>query len=313
MGNSASFTSPASITTLSSGPSVKQNIFNELDEIGLLLGQPRILGEKNATYKQRLAKVFSERASSTYRGLINGVTRGLGLSMFDAIEIEPVEVGGEFVATNPGVIISEAYVYLYEDIGAGEEGLDIRIDRYEKTGNAFNLSDLIERINESDYFTASLSSGTDGYTRSMTIVNQKSHVQIPSETIHSSTKFQFENQNLVIGTVFFSDRIRFLTEVAADTNVIRSGQYHIDYKKGVVTVFDIPAPNTTVRYEYLRIPMVCKASPVIIHNMQSPDFKVKMFEQVVADDGSEVNGLATALGADLVNELLSVFPVAWGE
>lgn len=313
MGNSASFTSPASITTLSSGPSVKQNIFNELDEIGLLLGQPRILGERNADYKLRLSKVFSERASSTYRGLINGITRGLGLSMFDAIEITPVESGGEFVATNPGVIISEAYVYLYEDIDAGVDGLDIQIDRYEKTGTAFHLGDLIDRINESVYFTATLCDGANEFSRSMTIVNQKSHIQVPSETIHSSTKFQLENGNIIIGTLFFSDRIRFLTEVENDTDVIRSGQYHVNYKNGIVTVFDVPSPNTTVRYEYLRIPMICKASPVILHNMQSPDFKVKMFEQVTADDGTEVNGLATALGADLINELLSVYPVYWGE
>jgi len=63
------------------------NIWNCFDEFGLLLGLPRILGEKNADYKERLLDVYTNPANSTYSGLINGISRELGLSTGD-ISIE---------------------------------------------------------------------------------------------------------------------------------------------------------------------------------------------------------------------------------
>jgi hypothetical protein len=295
------------------GPTIKQNVFNELDELGLLISQPRLAGERNAAYKQRLASVFADRANSTYRGLINGITRGLGLSLYDSIEIAPIEVLDVYVATNPGIIINESFVYLYDDIQDPVNGLDRKIDRFDKLGTAVFVTDLVDRINESTFFTATILSGVDSYSRSMTLLNQKSHVQITTELVPSSNRFPLENQNIINGTLFFSDRVRFEVEVLTEIAVNAPGKYFIDYRKGIVQVFDPAAPNTTVRYEYLQIPMTCKASPVIIYNMQDQDFKVKMFEQILADDGSFVNGLSTPLGADLINELLSVFPGYWGE
>lgn len=313
MPTSATFTSPATVTTVSAGPTIKQSVFNELDEIGLLVGQPRLVGERNAAYKQRIARVFSERANSTYQGLINSITRGLGLSLYDAIEITAIESGGLFVATNPAVVISEAFVYLYEDVQDPVGGLDRKIDRFDKLGTASTITDLVDRINESPYFSATILTGVDPYSRSMTILNQKSHVQVTSELVPSSNRFSLENKNIINGTLFFSDRVRFEAEVASEGLVNAPGKYFVDYKKGIVQVFDAAVPNTTARYEYLQVPMTCKASPVIIHDMQSQDFKVKMFQQILADDGSFVHGLSTPLGADLINELLSVFPGYWGE
>jgi len=53
------------------------------------------------------------------------------------------------------------------------------------------------------------------------------------------------------------------------------------------------------------------ASPVIIHNLQSSDFKEKMFEQILLNDGTYTNGAVTALGADLVSELMSIFGLTY--
>jgi hypothetical protein len=310
MGNTASFTTP-SITTTFSGPAQPQSVFNELDELGLLLGQLRLPTERNPAYKQRLFRVFSQRANSTYQGLINGITRNLGLSLFDAISITPTETGGVFNATNPGIVINEAFVYLYSDVGTG--ALDLKIDRFDKTGSAFMIGDLVSSINASTFFTAAVLPGTNQYAPAMQILNQKSHFIITSETIPGSQRFQLGNTNIVKGTLFFSDRTIFRQEVSLEGSVTSSGLYWIDYKKGIVVTFSTASPNTSVRYEYIKSPMICRASPVIIHSIQDPDFKVKMFEQVLADDGTLIDGLVTPLGADLVNELISVFPGYWGE
>lgn len=55
------------------------SVWNCFDEFGLLLGLPRIPGEKNADYKARLLDVYTNPASSTYAGLINGISRELGV------------------------------------------------------------------------------------------------------------------------------------------------------------------------------------------------------------------------------------------
>jgi hypothetical protein len=56
------------------------NVWNCFDEFGLLLGLPRIPGEKNRAYKARLLDVYVHPANSTYQGLINGISRELGIS-----------------------------------------------------------------------------------------------------------------------------------------------------------------------------------------------------------------------------------------
>lgn len=310
MGNTATFTSPL-VSGSSSGVALPKNIFNEYDEMGLVAGEARLIGEKNASYKKRLFRVFSERANSTYRGLVNGITRGLGFEFYKAIQINFDETGGAFDAPNPAVVINEAFVYLYSDVDAGT--IDKKIDRFDKTGTAWNLTNLVAEINASTYFTASVSSGADAYSQSMCILNQKSHTQIVDEVVPESKNFSLENKNVIKGSLFFSDRVRFATEVLSEGAVNASGKYFVDYKKGVVFTFGGSVPGTRARYEYVQAPMTCIASPVIIHNMQDQDFKVKMFEQVLADDNTFVNGLPTPLGADLINELLTVFPGYWGK
>jgi hypothetical protein len=38
-----------------------------------------------------------------------------------------------------------------------------------------------------------------------------------------------------------------------------------------------------------------------------------MFEQELDDDGTYSNSVPTLLGADIINELLSVFSTSWGK
>lgn len=69
----------AEIYLIVSTPDV-YNIWNCFDEFGLLLGLPRIPGEKNRAYKARLLDVYTNPANSTYSGLINGISRELGIA-----------------------------------------------------------------------------------------------------------------------------------------------------------------------------------------------------------------------------------------
>jgi hypothetical protein len=60
-------------------PLLIHHVWNFFDEFGLLLDTPRLYGEKNAPYKERILDVFRRPAGSHYQGLINGIARELGL------------------------------------------------------------------------------------------------------------------------------------------------------------------------------------------------------------------------------------------
>jgi hypothetical protein len=62
---------------------VLQPVWNVFDEHGLLLDLERIPAEDNVEYQDRILDVYKHRAGPRYRGLVNGITRELGLSAVD--------------------------------------------------------------------------------------------------------------------------------------------------------------------------------------------------------------------------------------
>lgn len=59
------------------------HIWNPFDEFGMLLGIYRLHGERNAQFKERILDVFRKPANATKTGLMNGISRELGLNSED--------------------------------------------------------------------------------------------------------------------------------------------------------------------------------------------------------------------------------------
>jgi hypothetical protein len=292
------------------GTPVPKTVWNEFDEHGLLEGLYRNKAETNWEYKRRLLDVFINRANSTYRGLVNGITRELGLALFQPVIINPrVASNGEFLAPDPYIKFDGVYLYLYSDYS--NDLLDYQIDRYEAGGNYEHLGRLVDLINTTHYFEATLDADVDPYTRSMTIINQSNRIET-EEPVLSSNKFQLEHGRIIRGTIFFKDTNIFATEVGSENLVSSLGKYYIDYYNGVIRSFSIPGIEASVRYSYVDYPFEPWASPVILHDINNDNFKVKMFEQVLLDDGTYTHGVATEIGLDIINELLGVTPMYWG-
>lgn len=290
-------------------PTVK-TAFNQFDEHGLVVGLPRLRGETNWAYKRRILDVFVHQANSSYRGLVNGITRELGLELFEPITINPkLSLTGGFYAPDPYIRFDGTWLYLYSDYQ--NDVLEFQIDRYEAGGNYEHLARLVEFINATTYFEASLLGEYD-YTRSMSVINQSNRVVVPGEPLSVSTKIKLENQNIVSDSVLFSDARVFVREVDTVDDVDDLGDYHIDYTEGIVTAHQAPDLDATIRYEYVTYPFKPVASEVILHNLNSDNFRVKMFNQVLQDDGTYTHGTPTELGADIINELMSVTPLYWG-
>jgi hypothetical protein len=291
---------------------VLHKVFNELDHLGLLLDLERLDSETNASYKQRLFDVFVNRSNSTYRGLINGITRELGLSLFHAMSIRPVFADeSTTLATNPAIVFEETKCYIYEDFSLGADGLNVTLDRYDLSGEAWTYGELLNAIQDTGYFVGEVTSGVSSLNKAMTIFNQKSVRRVTSEVLNKGTAvIKLDNDKLIPSSVSVSSPN--LTErVSSATNIVRSGQYSIDYSLGILYTASAPVADSFIRYEYRDDDFRVMASPIIVHNLQSADFKTKMFEQILSN-GQYTNGLPTGLGADLINELLSIYGISYG-
>lgn len=288
--------------------------FNEFDRLGVLLGLPRLRGEENPEYKVRLFDVFTNRSDSTYRGLINGITREIGLSITEVMDIRPVvHPDGTLFGKNPAVEFKETKCFVYSDINDSVSGLAATFDRFEIDENAYTLQQLAAAISSTGYFKATLLEDTDPTDRSMTIFNQSTTTLVPAEDVAIvGSKIRFQNSNLVEGTVSLQS-LNLVERVDTELELTKPGRYFIDLERGVLLAQEAPSLGSVIRYKFRNDEFLAKASPVIIHNMQSDDFKTKMFEQIIGEDGIAVNGSATGLGADLINELMSVFPAAFGK
>lgn len=289
-----------------------KNVWNQFDEHGLIVGLPRIRGESNDSYRRRILSVFAHRASSSYHGLINAITRELGLSLFYPIEINPKRslYDDSFLASDPYILFDGSWLYLYSDYT--NSVLDHKIDRFEPGGNYEHIGRLVDFINTSSYFEASLVEDADPYIRSMSIVNQSNKQLVGLETGQVSTRFKLENSRVVPGSFLTNNFDTFGREVVHETLVSSSGKYWLDYNKGIVECYNYPTIDIAFRYEYYTFPFRPVASPVILHDVNNDSFKRKMFEQVLQVDGSYLDGLPTELGTDIINELLSVVPMYWG-
>lgn len=86
--------------------SVTDTVFNPLDEWGLLLNTPRLPGEKNQYYKQRLLHAEASLGGSSYEFLIQGVRRGLSCDQFNSVFTISTKETTEGNSAATGAIVS---------------------------------------------------------------------------------------------------------------------------------------------------------------------------------------------------------------
>jgi hypothetical protein len=299
---------PASI-----GAPAARSAWNQIDEHGLITSLRRLPEETNWTFKRRVMDVFTNCANASYRGLIHGVTRELGLELTQPLEINPKidPVTGEFLATDPYIKFDGVWVYLYSDYANGL--LDYRIDRYISGGNYEHLGRLVDLINSTSFFEARLTVDVDPYTKSMTIVNQSNRIEVVAESISGSMRAKLENEHIVEGSLVLSDSTGvFISEVSDTDDITRPGEYCVDYNKGIIQSYLTPSVGAWARYTYTDYPFLPIASPVVLYDINNNNFKAKMFELFFDNDGTETHGVPTELGVDIINELYTSFPMYWG-
>jgi len=292
---------------------VVHHVFNALDETGITLNLERLRGESNATYRQRLFDVGVRHANATYMGLVNGISRELGLSQYKAIEIEAVtDANGAYLLDDPAVEFDGPNCKLISNADPDNYVILQTIDCLDPAEDEWYIGGLIDTINATGFFTATLNSGADRWTRSSRIFNQSSLELTSSELIDSSSaKVQLGETDLVAGTIAVrSSNLR--NRVVSSGALLNPGDYFIDLDSGMLFANEAPSTGSTIRYLHRTNPMTFWASPVIFHDLQSSDFLDKIFDQVLDGAGELQSGSPTVLGTYVLNQLHAKTSVFWG-
>jgi len=282
----------------------------------MLLGLPRIHGEKNTDYRKRLWDVYVRRANATQDGLINGITRELGLKQFEALTIS---YNGP--STNsPRVIVHDTEIELYSNWNLIDESISPNamdgdpIDIFTETSDAYYIGGLVEAINSSEYFIASIENNVSEKALSACLVDQDSRKWQESEALKPLYRNILQYKNIVPGTVTFSSNGKdvFYSHVSSEADVISAGKYYVDYENGMLISYSLPAKNIICRYMYDELPITLMASPVVLHEFGSSYFRSKVFEQVMQPGGTYEDGLPLDTATRYINELITAVPMLWG-
>jgi hypothetical protein len=274
---------------------------NQLDMLGQSISLQRLPEEKNADYRARIMNVYVDRASSTETGLINGITRELGLSKYKAMDIE--------ISVSYGrIIIGDTYLRVYTSSSDYTE-----FDLYTRDSDTYFLSDLVAAIDAISGYSCAIGAAADAHTPSFVLIPYDSKVYVEADALTQITRQVLDNSNIIAGTFKATDSIAFSTLVGSESLVVSQGDYYVDTSTGFVLSYIQPAPGTLCSYWYNETSLEIMASPVALFEFSSPTFKEKIFEQVAQSNGNTESGLPKPEAVDYINELLAAKGMLWGE
>jgi hypothetical protein len=313
------------------GVPIIQRSRNDLDSHGSLLDLVRLPSEDGVSYYQRLVSVIPQRASSTGPGLVHGITRELGLEELTALIISPTMSNGKTVAPAPFVEVTATEVILYSsytDANNSANVVDRQIDIFSH-GDGYLLDDLVIEIQQSPYFVASLGDYATGQEKSNGLLPTSSCDVVEKEWVPSGTYFFLANQDIVPGTLSFSETTIFDKELSAgiatgatgdsftlsfivSTPVTARGEYYVDYIRAVVSCYSASSGYGTCRYKYRKFPLRIRWSPIVVYSLRDINYRTKVFETESMPDFLDKEGLVSEEGKAVYDQVFDKSPCLWG-
>lgn len=319
-------------TNSTTGVPARRIIPNTYDYVGQLVGLPRLPGgESNVSYRDRILDVSVNKAGNSYRGIVNGLYRELGLTKFSAVRITPTYSSPNVtVGRSPVLEVKATKVILYEAWWAEDDYIvDREILFYNREDPGYFISDLVARINESDYFSATLLD-VSPWMPSQLLLRDRTTKKVVDESVPSSRRFRLKHGNIVSGSIRFSENL-ISKEVSVNrkqqgdrngtlsiifdvtSRLVEDESFNLSPITGEVSTTSLPSGTGSVSYIYLDYPWLLKASDVAVFGLNEEDFWDNMFEKYTDRFDGEHNALPTGEGTDILNQLYSDLPIFWGE
>jgi hypothetical protein len=267
----------------SGGEPVPQNVFNELDQYGALLGLERRPGEKSYQFLKRIKDVFYYPSSSTYKGLVYSLSRDLILPVSEVIDL----------TLSDDIIINIKYPYITVKSGA----LQSQFNLFNNSGNNGTISDVIEWLNTI--------TGVHAESVNDTYVNS-----LPARALIESTNFERIYNYIAGQSTSISPNIGdakivessisidgFEKVQYADLASLKTPAYSFIPPNNIL--LNRPLINDGIHFDIIKNKFSLYASPVIIYMPHNLD-----------NDFIDNNKLS-ALAKDLLTETENIYPYRW--
>jgi hypothetical protein len=165
------------------------------------LGLQRLTGETNADYKQRLRDVFVHRSNSTLLGLIYGITRELGLEVFEGLRIiAKTDVDGNLLLPYGAIVFDEQNCTVYEDYST--DTVLETFDRFDRSAGAYYISELATLIQTTGYFNVEILANVESHFRSLCLYNQSTAGMVVAEDVATGgSRIKLAKTHLIPNTV----------------------------------------------------------------------------------------------------------------
>jgi hypothetical protein len=284
------------------------------DLVAELIDLHRLPGESLPDFKLRVLDAYIRPANSTYEGTINAVNRETGNVAIDGdargILIDVArDADGDPISLTPGLECDAKYMTLYSD--HDNATVEFQLDLTDRSTTYF-VSDLLTAINTSTIFDAVQLEGDD-YDKSSHLVHTSSKKLAKQQRLVPGGQLQHltevKSGNYVTGNLVFPEVMGLTTEVVSTPD--DDDEFMVDYVNGA---FWTSRPlGGRVTYWYQAFPLFIRWSPVSVFRFKDDEYLDNVTEQVLDADTTTVDGIPTVDGADLVNELLAVTPMYWGE
>jgi len=296
------------------GKPQRHSLVNRFDEHGDLYSLDRLPGETNTAFKKRIMDLTLHPGGPNYEGLLNNLARELGCPREPAltIDLKRDASSGSVLAPNPRVDILADRVVLYYDWKDYDSfSVDREIDFYDLGSSGYFLSGLINEINKSSYFVAVADRDVRLSLHSTNIVRGSSFGRVVDDVIKADGLTILSAQNIVEGSMWFSEKDIFVTEVQKEPST--DGEYRIDYANGLLYTYSLPSGRGSCGYYYAGFPMEVDASLIHVYSLHDDNYVKKLFRQEALPSGDEQNALPNTEGAEVFHQLFKETEVLWGE
>ena len=286
---------------------VKQQPHTDLDNMGMMLGLPRLKDESLSDYRRRLIGETTTRSGPTQRDLIKTLSRRVGvfdLPVFDISLIEDVD--GVPLATNPMIEITSSWLRAYPVVGQAAE---IEINFYDREDGMF-LLDVVAAFSTSTYFTLTTLDDYQDYLVSRNLQFGSSLEYVDREILADSIENKL--QNGFVSQIIPNNPQIFVTEVESLVAVDAYGKYYVDYQNGVIFTFS--TMGGLISYYYNKFPYRIFWQQLKTYPYGDDD-KRYFHRKTIVDDSTREDSyeLLNSKGVTVANLVYSVHPIAWGE
>ncbi len=277
-----------------------------LDEVGYVVGLPRLPKESSYQYRMRLLSFVRNRPRVDSAWYYSQVSNLLGLKSLNVIDIDlRLDSDGVPLAQDPRVEVTATDLILWSNYQENE--IDKQIDLI---GDKRTLQLLRAEIHSSTYFSCSTLDTSLNRSLSKNLRISNSDGWVTREFLSQRKVHKFKHPYIVS---FWPDiEGLFTTQVESMSDVDDYGKYYLDSVGGVLHSYQVL--NGSAKYQYRDFPFRLWWDPVKATSLVDTHANKLLRESVRGETGAlEFSGGVTELGASVYKELLNVYPLEWGK